>query len=86
MEVAEAVNDMKDWEGVVLVDREELDDGYQEDEYMGDMFEWRLTFSPIEGNVEELRVRATSSAPCQEACRAHKFFVVHPIRLLCLWP
>lgn len=61
-EVAEAVNDMKDWEGLVLVDRQELwlsepsdsDDGHE-----GDMFEWRLTFSSVEGDVDELRVRST---------------------------
>lgn len=59
-EVAEAVNSMKEWAGLVLVERQEL--GYNEssdsgDVTEGDMFEWRLTFSPAEGDVQELRVR-----------------------------
>lgn len=62
--MAEAVNDMKDWEGLVLVDRQELwldepsdsDDGNE-----GDMFEWRLTFSSVEGDVDELRVRRNTA-------------------------
>lgn len=58
-EVAEAVNGMKDWEGVVLVDRQEVvlsESSDSDDKHEGDMFEWRLTFSPIEGDVKELRV------------------------------
>lgn len=59
-EVAEAVNSMSEWAGLVLVGRQEL--GYNEssdsgDVDEGDMFEWRLTFSPAEGDVQELRVR-----------------------------
>lgn len=48
-EVAEAVNGMEDWVGLVLADRRELGEE--------DMFEWHLTFSPADGNVEQLRVR-----------------------------
>lgn len=48
-QVAEAVNGMTDWAGLVLVDRRELSEE--------DMFEWHLTFSPTDGNVEQLRVR-----------------------------
>lgn len=61
-EVAEAVNGMKDWEGLVLVDRQQLllsEMSDSEEEHEGDMFEWRLTFSAIEGDVQELRVRNT---------------------------
>lgn len=59
-EVAEAVHGMKAWAGLVLVERQEL--AYNEssdsgDASEGDMFEWRLTFSPAEGDVQELRVR-----------------------------
>lgn len=57
--VAEAINDIKNWGGLVLVDRQQLllSESDSDDAHEGDMFEWRLTFSPIEGDVEELRVR-----------------------------
>ncbi len=54
-EVADAVNTMRSWEGLMLVDRQELLSG------VGDLFEWRLTFPPAEGDVEELRVRSALS-------------------------
>lgn len=63
-EVADAVNTMRSWEGLVLVDRQELLSGEGSDSvdaYEGDLFEWRLTFPPAEGDVEELRVRTASS-------------------------
>lgn len=59
-EVAEAINGMKDWEGLVLVERQELvsdESSDSGDMNEGDMFEWRLTFPPAEGDVQELRVR-----------------------------
>lgn len=58
-DVAEAVNSMVDWKGLVLVDRQELLAGETsggEDDDLGDLFEWRLTFSPADGDVEGLRV------------------------------
>ena len=68
-EVSEAVNSMKEWSGLVLVERQEL--GYNEssdsgDVPEGDMFEWRLTFPPAEGDTQELRVRG----PCISAPKA----------------
>lgn len=54
-DVADAVNSMENWQGLVLVDRVELSEQGNSE---GDMFEWRLTFSPSEGNLPELRVRA----------------------------
>lgn len=59
-EVAEAVNSMTDWEGLVIVERQEIESSEPNDSgdaSGGDMFEWRLTFSPAEGDVQELRVR-----------------------------
>lgn len=58
-ELAEAVNGMTDWGGLVLADRREL--------LEEDMFEWYLTFSPMNGNVEQLRVRGreTMSKSCK---------------------
>lgn len=53
-DVAEAVNGIDSWEGLVLAEREELSGSE------GDMFEWRLTFSPAEGNAPELRVSSSS--------------------------
>lgn len=55
-DVAQAVNDFSDWAGVILVERRELSEWIDN---QGDMFEWRLTFSPDEGDVAELRVRKT---------------------------
>lgn len=49
LQVAEAVNGMAGWVGHVLVDRRELSEE--------DMFEWYLTFSSADENVEQLRVR-----------------------------
>lgn len=63
-EVAEAVNIMKEWQGLVLVEQQELVSNESNDSgeaNVGDMFEWRVTFSPAEGDVEELRVRR----PCK---------------------
>lgn len=63
MEVAEAINGMKYWGGLVLVDRQDLlasDTNTNE----RDMFEWRLMFSPTEGDVEELRVRPVNLPWC----------------------
>lgn len=60
-EVAEAVNSLKAWEGLVLVDRKEVvleDTSREQEKPLGDLFEWRLTFSPTDGDVEELRVRS----------------------------
>lgn len=54
LEVAEAVNGMASWVGLVLADRRELSERSDNE---GDMFEWRLTFSPAQGDVPELRVR-----------------------------
>ena len=71
VEVAEAVNAIRSWEGLVLVDRQELlssggnDSG---DGYEGDLFEWRLTFPPAEGDVEELRVRKFLSIYLYSMC------------------
>lgn len=44
---------MGNWADVVLVERRDPGtwNGYQ-----GDMFEWRLTFSPRDGDVPELQV------------------------------
>lgn len=55
-EVAEVVNTMKTWEGLVLVERQELTE-QGNGSPANDMFEWRLTFPPAEGNVPEIRVR-----------------------------
>ena len=55
--VAGAINSMKEWAGLVLVERQDLtDQSYSQKST--DVFEWRLTFSPAEGNVPELRVRS----------------------------
>lgn len=58
-DVAEAANGMADWKGLVLVDRQEMllgETGVSQGDDLGDLFEWRLTFSPADGDVEELRV------------------------------
>lgn len=55
-DVAQAINDFSDWIGVILAERRELSEWIDN---QGDMFEWRLTFSPYEGDVAELRVRRT---------------------------
>lgn len=52
-DVAEAINNINDWVGVILVEREELSE-YTDNQ--GDMFEWRMTFPPEEGDVPQLRV------------------------------
>lgn len=73
-EVAEAVNSMKDWEGLVLVERQELvssESSGSGDASEGDMFEWRLTFPPAEGDVQELRVRR----PCDSSFRPQKTLI-----------
>lgn len=61
LDVAEAVNGMQKWAGLVLADRQGI--GEQTDTE-GDMFEWRLTFPPAEGNVEEVRVRELPCLHC----------------------
>ena len=74
-EVAEATNSMKEWAGLVLVERQELrynESSDSEDMNERDMFEWRLTFSPAEGNVDELRVRK----PCDSPQRGQIIFLV----------
>lgn len=53
-EVAEAVNAMNSWDGLVLVDRHRLND---HDENAEDMFQWDLTFPAAMGNIPQLRVR-----------------------------
>lgn len=59
-EVAEAINTMKTWEGLILVERQEVTDQDNKNP-ANDMFEWRLTFSPAEGNVPEIGVRPLGS-------------------------
>lgn len=57
-DLAEAVNGMGGWKGVVLAERRELSTWRDN---QGDRFEWRLTFSPAEGDVAEMRVRTHRS-------------------------
>lgn len=75
-EVAEAINAMKTWEGLILVERQEITE-QDNNNPANDMFEWRLTFSPAEGNVPEMRVRPLAILHGSTEVELIRFILVH---------